>query len=177
MRRLYPVGAFFEARVDVKRAADAAEQNRAPTGEGWTDIHLIDEPSIDYADVRLELSSVADALVGIMPRVKRFSATAMGGFGLNAHDPWGSYEEDAYCYGFDQTCFIKIDPADGMVKQVWFECHAVNADRLSALARAMLAVDALAELAIADYWLDRVGRIRDTAFLSSYLQELSGEPK
>ena len=173
MRNLYPVGAFSEARADLARSAEAAERNRAPDGGGWTDIHVISAPSIDYSDVPLELGAAADALGNIMPRVRRFTATALSGF--DSHDPWGSYEEDAYCYGFNRRCFIKIEPAGGLVKRIWFECHTKNPEELSALARAILAIDALAESVIADYWVDRIGRVRDQAFLKSYLHELSGE--
>jgi hypothetical protein len=175
MRNLYPVGAFFEARADLARSAEASERNRDPGGVGWTDVHVIGAPSIDYSDVRLELGAVADALGSIMPRVKRFTATAMAGFTLNERDPWGSYQEDAYCYGFDQGCFIKIEPEGDLVKQVWFECRTEDSERLSALARAILAIDALAESVIADYWVDRVGRVRDPAFLDVYLRELAAE--
>jgi|EndMetStandDraft_7_1072992.scaffolds.fasta_scaffold15882_2 hypothetical protein len=37
-------------------------------------------------------------------------------------------------------------------------------------ARAILAIDSLAELVIAGYWMDRVGRVRAQAFFNSYLQ-------
>ena len=173
MRNLYPVGAFFKARTDVERAADAADANRAPDGVGFTDIHVISSPSIDYSDVGLELTAVADALGIILPRVKKFTATATAGFDPNVRDPWGSYEDDAYCYGFDQTCFIKIDPADGLVKQIWFECREAVPAKLSAFSRAIQTIDAIAESVIADYWLDRVGRVRDSTFLNTYMLELT----
>ena len=175
MRNLNPVGTLFEGRAEVIRAADAADRNRAPDGVGFTDIHVINGPSIGYSDIGLELSVVADALGIIMPRVKRFAATAMVGFEPNTLDAYGSYEEEAYCYGFDETCFIKLDRAGVLVKQIWFECRTALPDKLAALAAAILAVDALAESAVADYWLDRVGRIRDPAFFNGYLRQLAGE--
>ena len=70
---------------------------------------------------------------------------------------------------------LRFEPAGGLVKQIWFECGTENSEELSALARAILAIDALAESVIADYWVDRIGRVRDQAFLKSYLHELSGE--
>lgn len=173
MRNLYPVGALFEARAKVTRAADAADRNRAPDGGGFTDMHVINGPSIDYADIGLELGVLADALGSIVPRVKRFTATAMAGFEPNTRDAYGSYEEEAYCYGFDETCFIKLEPAGVLVKQIWFECRTLPPERLSAFERAILAVDALAESVVADYWLDQVGRVRDPAFFHAYLRQIA----
>ena len=173
MRNLYPVGAFFEARAEVARAADAANRNRAPDGSGFTDMHAINGPSIDYSDVGLELGVLADVLSSIVPRVKRFTATAMAGFEPNTRDAYGSYEEDAYCYGFDETCFIKLEPAGVSIKQIWFECRSASPEKLSAFERAILAVDALAESVVADYWLDQIGRVRNPAFFNDYLRQLA----
>jgi hypothetical protein len=175
MRNLYPVGALFEARAEVMRAADAADRNRVPDGVGFMDLHIVNGPSINYSDVGLELGVLADALGIIMPRVKKFTATALAGFERNTRDAYGSYEEEAYCYGFDETCFIKLEPVGILVKQIWFECRIASPEKLSALGRAILAVDALAESAVADYWLDRVGRVRDPAFFNGYLSQLAGE--
>ena len=174
MRNLLPVGAFAEAQLDVARAADAADRNRAPGGVGWTDVHVIGAPSIDYSHVGLELAAITDALGVIMPHIRTFNATATAGLDPNTRDPWGSYEADAHCFGFDHTCFVKIEPAGTMVAQVWFECTTADSDRLSAFARAIRAIDGLAESAIADYWLNCAGRIRDAAFFDSYLRALAG---
>jgi hypothetical protein len=173
MRNLYPVGALFEATAEVTRAADAADRNRASDGGGFAAMHVIKEPSIDYSDIGLELGVLADALASIVPRVKRFTATAMAGFERNKRDPHGSYEEEAYCYGFDETCFIKLEPAGVLVKRIWFECRTAPPDKLTAFERAILAIDALAESAVADYWLDQVGRVRDPAFFNAYLRQLA----
>lgn len=89
MCNLYPVGALFEARAEVTRAADAADRSRAPDGGGFIGMHVINGPSIDYADIGLGLGVLADALGSIVPRVKRFTATAMAGFEPNTRDGCG----------------------------------------------------------------------------------------
>lgn len=174
MRNLYPAAALTEASADVARAIEAGERNRVPDGFGWTDLHLIGEPSIDYAAAELILSSAADALSPIMPRVRRFTATAMAGFALGASDSWGTYDQDAYCYGFDALCFIKLEPEGGLVKRVWFEGRTAEPERLAALRQAIEAVDALVPSVVADYWEDQIGAIRDTLFLDQYFQQLAG---
>jgi hypothetical protein len=175
MRNLYPVGSLFEASADIGRAAQAGEQNRAPDGVGWTDLYQIRQPSIDYTDVRLALAATASALTAVLPRVRKFAATAMSGFNSGSRDPYGHYDEDAYCFGFDHTCFIKLEPAGDLVKQIWFECSSPTPERLASLRQAVTVIDALAESAIADYWMDCAGRVRDAAFLDAYLRALAGD--
>src|SRR5438552_2528835 len=100
MRNLYPIEAFSEATDEVTKAAEASIRNRAPDGLGWTDLHVIASPKIDYQNVGLRLSEIAPALASTMPRVRRFIATATAGFDSKTRDPWGSYDDDAYCFGF-----------------------------------------------------------------------------
>ena len=176
MRNLYPVAAIFGARADVDRATEAGERNRAPDGIGWTDMHVIAPPKAGYADTGLDLAAVSAALGAILPRVRKFTATATAGFDPNVRDPMGSYDEDAHCYGFDSACFIKVHPADALVRGIWFEARTSDAAQLASLRRAMLAIDALAESVIADYWMERVGRVRDAAFLERYLGDLLEPP-
>jgi hypothetical protein len=173
MRNLYPVGALFEASADIARAIQAGEQNRAASGIGWTDIHLIRPPSIDYTHIGLGLAAASAALGAVLPRVRSFAATAMAGFNAQTRDPYGHYDDDAWCFGFDHGCFIKLEPAGDLVKQIWFECAFATPERISAFARGLTAIDALAESAIADYWLDCAGRVRDAAFLDAYFRALA----
>jgi hypothetical protein len=175
MRNLYPVGALFEATADIGRVVKAGEQNRAADGVGWTDLYQIRQPSIDYTDVGLELTAMTGALTSILPRVRRFAATAMSGFGSGSRDPYGHYDDDAYCFGFDHACFIKLEPAGDLVKQVWFECSSPTPERRASFIQAIRAIDAPAESAIADYWMDCAGRVRDAAFLDAYLRALAGD--
>ena len=80
MRNLYPLDALPEASADVAQAREAGERNRAPDGAGWTDIHVIRPPSKDYSVMNLLVADATAALDGLMPRVRRFIATASVGF-------------------------------------------------------------------------------------------------
>jgi hypothetical protein len=172
IRNLYPVAAIFGARADVARATEAGERNRAPDGIGWTDMHVITPPQAGYADTGLDLAAVSVTLGTVLPRVRKFTATATAGFDLNVHDSLGHYDEDAHCYGFDRDLFIKADPTGSLVQAIWFEARTADAARLASLKRAILAIDALVESVIADYWMGRVGRVRDAAFLERYFRDL-----
>jgi hypothetical protein len=170
MRSLHPVAAFFDVRADVARAGEAAARNAAPDGHGWTDIQIVGAPRVRYADAGLALVAVDAALAAVMPRVRRFAATATAGF--HGEDPLGAYETDAHAFGFDSSCFIKLEPDGPLVGSIWFEARTADAAHLAALERAFVAIEALAESVVADYWLDSVGRLRDPAFLDRYLAAL-----
>jgi hypothetical protein len=172
MRNLYPAGALREVAADMHEASEASLRNRAPNGIGWTDVHLIKPPSLDYASVGLGLNDVCSALEPLMPRVRKFTATATAGFRLGAHDPLGSYEQDACCYGFGSDCFIKLAPHEELVKHIWFECTTQDPEKLAALRAAVLAINELVPSVIADYWNDMTGAVHDIAFLDRYFQEL-----
>lgn len=86
MRNLHPLSALTEAMRDITRAAEAGEKNRAPDGVGWMDVHVIGEPSADYSSVPLPLAAIASALEPLMPRVRRFTATAAAGKRLQARE-------------------------------------------------------------------------------------------
>lgn len=173
MRSVIPLAALREASTDMVRSIEAAKRNHAPDGVGWTDVHVIAEPSTDFAATDLRLADASAALGSLMPRIRKFTATATAGFDTTKRDPWGSYEEDAHCYGFDATCYIKLEPEGDLVKTIWFECRTTEPERLSALRRALVAIDALVPSAIADYWLHGAGAIADPAFLDTYFQALA----
>jgi len=99
-RNLYPTAARNEVADDLDAAREAAERNRAPSGQGWTAMHVIRSPATDYPEAGVTAAAAAPVLEPIMPRVKRFYATGTAGFGGKPHDdPYGSYEEDAWCFG------------------------------------------------------------------------------
>lgn len=173
MRNLYPIAALSEAAVDVEEAASESERNRAPDGMGWTDVHIVRPPSIDYSVAGLRLADAISAIEPFMPRVRKFTAAVGAGFDPNVRDPLGSYDQDAYCYGFDASCFIKLDLDDDRVQDVWFECRTAEMQRLAALRGAIVAIDALVPSAIADYWEDTAGAVRNIAFLDRYFQRLA----
>jgi hypothetical protein len=172
MRNLYPLEALREASADVQEASEASSRNRAPDGIGWTDVHLISQPSLDYSTVGLALTDARSALEPLMPRVRKFTATAGAGFEPGRHDPLGSYEQDAYCYGFGAACFIKLEAQGDIVKHIWFECRTEDPEKVAALRCAVLAIDALIPSAIADYWNEMAGAVRDLAFLDQYFHGL-----
>ena len=172
MRNLYPLPALPGASADVRAAAEAGERNRAPDGARWTDVHLIQQLSTDYAATGLTLSAAAAVLEPLLPRVPRFNSTASAGFAEGPEDPWGTYEQQAWCYGFDEDCFVKLEPAGELVKQIWFECRTREQARGAALRSAVLAIDGLVPSAIADYWIDMAGPVHYPAFLDSYFEAL-----
>ena len=142
-----------------------------PDGAGWTDIHVIREPDTPYD---LPVDGLAADLEAIMPRVRRFSATAMGAILTGEHDPLGHYETDAHCYGFDQDCYLKLQVEDRIIRRIVFDCATVDPDRIVALRRAIAAVDAHAPSIIADYWVNAVGVVANPLFMDAYFAHLKG---
>jgi hypothetical protein len=174
MRNLYPAPALARASRDVTHAAEAGERNRDPSGVGWTDAYVIQEPTTSYLDLELPLAKASRALAGLMPRVRKFYATASAGFDPGRRDPDGSYEEDAHCYGLHRRCFIKLEPEGELIKRIWFDAMTDDAQELATLRTAILAIEGLARSAIADYWLDVAGAVADAEFLDRYFSKLAG---
>jgi hypothetical protein len=172
MRSLHPLAALVGVADDVRAADAAGEANHAPDGVGWTSLHIIAEPEHDYAEAGLSLDQADAVLAPILPRVRRFAATATAGFGPDAHDPYGTYEDEAHCYGLDATCFLKLEADGSLVRQVWFHVETPDAERLAQLREAILALDQLIPSIIADYWLNCTGVVRDHDFLDKYVRAL-----
>lgn len=173
MRNLYPAAAWNEAQDDMARSVDAGERHRAPDGQGWTGIHVIQAPKSDFSHVGLQLAAVVAALEPLMPPVRRFYATIGSAMAQGAErDPLGTYNEDAVCFGFAASCFVKVEPKDGLVAGIWFEAGSNEPAQLVALRAALLAIDSLAPSIVADYWLDVTGRVGDAAFLDRYFAAL-----
>lgn len=175
MRCLHPLAAATEVASDLRASEVAGAVNRAPDGIGWTDVHEIAAPEHDYAEVGLTFAQVDAVLTPIMPRVRRFVATAWAGFDENMRDPLGVYEDDAYCYGVDASCFIKLDGDEPLVESIWFRADTEDTARLQLLRRAIVAVDILAPSVIADHWLDCTGTVADGEFLHRYMRMLVQE--
>lgn len=168
MRNLYPLAVRTEVEKDIAAAAEAGEKNRAPSGFGYTDIYISQPPSQNYADHGLALETVASALEQIMPRVRRFNATVYSAMNSDVRDPYGSYEEDAWCFGLGEHCYIKIDPKDGMAGNIWFDLNTVDSDTEYLLRRGLEAIDRLIPSVIADYYLDFSGPVSDPLALDNY---------
>jgi hypothetical protein len=168
MRNLYPAAAQREAEADVQTAIDAGIRNRAPDGIGWTDVHVVKTPKITFADVGLTLVAAEAALSPLMPRVRRFWSGLLG-----RNDPLAASQTDAYCFGFDATCFIMLEPKGDRVERIWFEARTQNPEHLAALRKGLVAIDALAPAVIADYWLDATGAVADGDLLDAYFKALA----
>lgn len=166
MRNLYPLAAADEAAAEL-RASQAAERNRAPSGFGWTDIHIIEAPSITYADRGLRLGDAAAALETLMPRVRLFNATIGAAFGSAERDPLGSYETEAWCFALDEDCFVKLEPRGELVESIWFDFRAYEARARATLRAAIELVNALEPSYIVDYWLSIAGPA-EADFLDRY---------
>jgi len=169
LRNLYPLAAESHVLGDMKAATAADERNRDPTGFGWSDVHIITPPSISYLDMELRLGDAAEALEPIMPRVKRFYATASAGFEPGKRDPFGSYDEDAWCFGRGVHCFMKLDVEGDLVKTIWFNLSSDDPSDIAALRRSIEAINKLVPSVVSDYLEEMVGRAGDSAFLDRYL--------
>lgn len=174
MRNLYPLQAAGDAAHDLAASADAEERNRAPGGMGWTDVHVIETPSLTYADVGLTFAAADAALSQILPRVRRFAASIGAAIGREERDPYGSYENDAYCYAYSRGGYIKLDGKGELVERIWFDANT-NAEGLRLIRRGLEAIDALAPSVVADYWVSCTGAVRDAAFMDTYIRHLSGD--
>jgi hypothetical protein len=168
MRNLYPLAAQPEALADLQDATVAGEKNRDPSGLGWTDVHVIKPPSTTYAAAGLLLSEAAAAVEPIMPRVQRFYAGTFASIGSKERDPLGSYEEDAWCFGFDEGCYLKLEPASDHVERIWFDLWRVPRGQKAALRRAIEAIDRLVPSMIVDYRLDMAVPVGDAGQLDRY---------
>jgi hypothetical protein len=150
LRNLYPLAAADEAAADLQASREASERNRAPSGLGWTAIHIIRFPTISYVDAGLRLADAAAALAAIMPRVEVYN------------------EPDAWCFGLGWQCFIKLEPTGGLVKRIWFDLKSNDRARVAALRAAIEAIDGLCPSILVDYPWKVEGPISDRAFLDAY---------
>src|SRR4029450_8616885 len=131
LRCLYPLAARDEAVTDLEDGIAFAEKHCDPSGYGWTDVHEIRTPSVTYTEKGRAFEAAARVLQPIMPRVRRFYATASGGFASESRDPWGSYDEEAWCFGLGAHCYIKLDGKDGLVENIWFDLQSRDPDAVS----------------------------------------------
>lgn len=175
MRVLVPASALADVQRDQERAGVHHSKHTDPKGL-TTQPYMIQPPSMSFADMPLRLADAAAALEPHFPRVRKFSATAGAGFDDGKLDAYGSYETDAYCYGTGAECFIKLEHKDGIVNQVWFECLTSDMAELARFRAALVAIDCVAPSAIADYWLNMSGEVRDQDFMDRYCQAILRNP-
>jgi hypothetical protein len=173
MRNLYPLVTRAEVEADMDECVAAAERNRAPSDPGYTAIHQIEPPSQDYAEFGLTLAKAEEVLAPILPRIRRFYATAGSAIGSAERDPLGVYEEDAWCFGLDASCYIKLDANGPLVGNIWFNLDTEDVDVAHRLRRAIEAINALVSSIIADYFLHFSGSASDHKVLDSYFAALA----
>lgn len=111
-------------------------------------------------------------LTPILPRVRRFYATAISAIGSAERDPLGVYEEDAWCFGLDARCYIKLEAKGPQVGSIWFNLDTEDARAAHRLRRAIEAINALVPSIIADYFLHFSGPVSDAKVLDSYFAAL-----
>lgn len=168
MRSLYPLAASPEVTRDLDESRAASERNMHPSGFGWTAMHMIQEPSVDYDASGLHLIDVAERLSGVMPRVKSFAATIGAHIGSADKDPYGSYDNDAWCFGFGADCFIKLEPNGELVKGIWYDFTSGEAQHELAMRRAFQVVEEFVPSLLVDYHQCTQGALSDLTFLDRY---------
>lgn len=177
MRNVYPLAALVQVTAEVETARRKGEENF--DGHGWTEVHAVEEPTTSFETVDVLVDEIAVALTPIMPRVRRFYAT-IGSYMREAadvtdRDPYGSYNDDAVCFGFGSWCFIKVDTREHYVRSIWFQANTYDRVELDALAAGLAAINAIVPCAVADYWIDEAGSLADKAFTDRYYALLGGE--
>lgn len=168
MRNLYPLAAAPEVKLDLDEAISAGQRNLDPSGIGWTAVHMIQEPSQDYRPYELRLTDIAEKLAVIMPRVRKFAATIGAYVGTLETDPCGSHNDQAWCFGLDAQCFIKLEPDGEFVRAIWYEYKSNDKHAEQALRLAFEAIDRFVPSLLVDYWLDVQGALNDSAFIDRY---------
>ena len=173
MRNLYPLSARAEAEKDLAEAAAAAERNLHPSGFGYTDIYMATSPSTDYTAFGLSIFDVEQALTPILPRVRMFNATVFSAIGSDKRDHYGSYEEDAWCFGLGNHCYLKFDTKGTLVSRIWFDLGTYDANEIQRFRNALEAIDALVPTIIIDYFLDFAGVVSDPNVVDHYIDALT----
>jgi hypothetical protein len=174
MRNLYPLAVQAEITEDLNDAVASAERHRDPAGLGWTAVHVIREPSTSYVDAGLLVADAAAAIDQIMPRVKRFYATIFSAIGQTDRDPLGLYNDDAWCFGFDRHCYLKLDVEGELVRAIWFDFSSDSSEHADALRQSMEEIERLVPSFIADYFMEAEVPLSDTELLDRYFAHLRG---
>lgn len=166
MRNVYPAATVGEVMDDLAAAKSSSEANLAPNGIGWTDVHAIREPEKSFRELEVDLQRVSNAIGSILPKIKEFEV----GFGTN--NPFHYKDEDAKCFGYGQTLYLKLEAEGDCLKAIWFDANSNVEEELSALRRALEAINDIQPSMIADYWLNTGGLVSDQAYLDCYFNDL-----
>jgi len=169
MRNLYPLAARARAEVDVAEAQGAWVRDRATGRGGWSESHLAKHPVSGYLGAAVDPAACAAAVGAHLPRIRDF------GVGDEPASPFYRRETDAHCYGFGDEVFVKFELADGTLASIWFDAMTGDDERLRALRRALVAINAVVPSVIADFWLEAVGAVADGEFMDRYFVALGLE--
>jgi hypothetical protein len=172
MRSLHPRAAWEAVADDIDEALDFANKNHDPVTGYPNDIRAFEQPETNYLETSLTIDTVKSALSPHMPFVSRFYATIGSVMESAKRDPYGHYDDDAICFGFNEHCFIKIEPKGNRVKRIWFDALNLNENHSAALKAPLLAIEELTPSVIADYWHYTYGPLCDDDYLSTYLTAL-----
>src|SRR5262249_14744437 len=143
------------------------------SGFGWSDVYAIQPPEQGYAEAGLLLVDAARALEPIMPRVKHFYATSFAAVGKSKRDPWGYYNDDAWCFGVGRQCYLKLDEKGDHVDRIWFGLDDAETEHADSLRRALEAIDRLVPSMVADYFLDAAVEVSDAEKFGRYFAQLA----
>jgi hypothetical protein len=175
MRNLHPSAAYTEAAAELQAGIDARERNRHPSGFGWTSMHVIRPPSTNYVEAGLRLADAAAVLEPIMPRVKSFNAGLPHAMKQGKRDPLGSYDDDAWAFGFGPHCYLKLETAGEHVKAIWFDLSSAAPADTAALRASIEAIDRLAPSVIVDHFMDAIAPVADTGLVDRYFAQRRAE--
>ena len=165
MRNLFPSIVSDAVFAEMDKAIEASEKNRSESGLGWDDIHVPELPEKDYSDAGLLLEECAKVLEEVLPRVNNFI------IGLTPNNPFYCKEEDAYCYGFGNHLFIKLETKGQFVSNIWYDIQTHDMNELTTIRQAFLAIEALSSSVITDFWLQSDGYLADSSFLDAYFEQ------
>lgn len=162
MRNVYPANTVAEAMEDLAAAKENSETHLAPSGVGWTEVHPIKEPEKSFRELKVNMQTVSSALENVLPRIREFEV----GFGAN--NPFHYKDDDANCFGFGQSLYLKLEADGDYLKAIWFDVSSESEEELSTLKRAFEVINEIHPSMIADYWLETGGLIEDRNFLDRY---------
>ena len=168
MRNVYPADTFNDVMKDIAAAKASSVENLAPNGIGWTDVHAIREPEKSFRELGFEWRIVADAISVFLSKITEFEV----GFGTN--NPFHYKDDNPICFGFGQSMYLKLETDGDYLTAIWFDSRTNNEKEMSALRRALEALDEIHPSMIADYWLNTGGFIGDQAYLDAYIDGLRG---
>lgn len=171
LKALHPLAAARAVGDDIRMSIDASTRNQGTSGYGWTGVHVVTLPETSYVHTGLLLADATEALAGIMPRVSRFYVTNCQTLPEEKADPDGSYDDDAWCFGYSSFCYIKLDVIGDHVERIWFDLRETDILRIAAMREAVVAIDRLVPSLLVDYVSEAAGLIGDNAFLDRYFSE------